>query len=68
MSSRWTRTRDFGVILRRLIGKMAHPLNQPRLDPATGRVVEGHAVLQPRVATALPTATRARSISACSPA
>ena len=42
--------------IRRMIGKMAHPLNQPRHDVATGRVVEGHAVLQPRVATALPTA------------
>jgi len=40
--------------IRRLIGKMAHPLNTPRLDPATGRVVEGHAVLQPRITTALP--------------
>ncbi|WP_456778982.1 GH36-type glycosyl hydrolase domain-containing protein [Bradyrhizobium sp. USDA 3315] len=38
----------------RLIGKMAHPLNQPRLDIATKRVVEGHAVLQPRVTAALP--------------
>jgi cyclic beta-1,2-glucan synthetase len=33
---------------------MAHPLNQPRLDPVAGRVVEGHAVLQPRITTALP--------------
>lgn len=40
--------------VRRLIGKMAHPLNQPRLDNATKRVVEGHAVLQPRVTAALP--------------
>jgi cyclic beta-1,2-glucan synthetase len=40
--------------LRRLIGKLSHPLNQPRFDPATGRVVEGHAVLQPRVTPSLP--------------
>lgn len=40
---------------RRLIGKMAHPLNRPRLDPCTGRVVEGYAVLQPRVMPTLPT-------------
>ena len=33
---------------------MAHPLNQPRFDPGAGRVVEGHAVLQPRITTALP--------------
>jgi cyclic beta-1,2-glucan synthetase len=40
--------------IRRLIGKMAHPLNEPRLDPTSKRVVEGHAVLQPRITTALP--------------
>ena len=39
----------------RLIGKMAHPLNRPALDPARGRVVDGYAVLQPRVSPALPT-------------
>ncbi len=39
----------------RLVGKMAHPLNAPRLDEASGRVVEGHAVLQPRVTPSLPT-------------
>ena len=38
----------------RLVGKMAHPLNAPRLDPASGRVVEGYAVLQPRVTPSLP--------------
>ena len=39
---------------RRLIGKMAHPLNRPRFDVAAGRVVEGHAVIQPRVTPSLP--------------
>jgi cyclic beta-1,2-glucan synthetase len=39
----------------RLIGKMAHPLNRPRIDVRTGRVIEGYAVLQPRVTPALPT-------------
>ncbi len=39
----------------RLVGKMAHPLNAPRLDVASGRVVEGYAVLQPRVTPSLPT-------------
>ena len=34
---------------------MAHTLNAPRLDPSRGRVVEGHAVLQPRVTPSLPT-------------
>ena len=40
--------------VRRLIGKMAHPLNRPRLDAAAGRVVEGYAILQPRVTPSLP--------------
>ncbi|MES1972917.1 MAG: glucoamylase family protein [Pseudomonadota bacterium] len=41
--------------VRRLIGKMAHPLNQPRLEPASNRIVEGYAILQPRVTPSLPT-------------
>ncbi|SEE70310.1 cyclic beta-1,2-glucan synthetase [Rhizobiales bacterium GAS188] len=40
--------------VRRLIGKMAHPLNRPRFDAEAGRVVEGYAVLQPRVTPSLP--------------
>ncbi len=40
--------------VRRLIGKMAHPLNRPHFDATAGRVVAGHAVLQPRVTPALP--------------
>ncbi len=40
--------------VRRLIGKMAHPLNRPRLDADRGVVVEGYAVLQPRVTPSLP--------------
>jgi cyclic beta-1,2-glucan synthetase len=43
--------------VRRLIGKMAHPLNRPRFDAASGRVVEGYAVLQPRVTPSLPIGT-----------
>lgn len=39
---------------RRLIGKMAHPLNHPRFDPRTHRIVEGYGVLQPRVTPSLP--------------
>lgn len=38
----------------RLVGKLAHPLNQPQFDTATGRVVAGYAVLQPRVTPSLP--------------
>jgi cyclic beta-1,2-glucan synthetase len=40
--------------VRRLVGKMAHPLNHPRFNAAEGRVVEGYAVLQPRVTPSLP--------------
>jgi cyclic beta-1,2-glucan synthetase len=38
----------------RLIGKMAHPLNRPAVDPEKRRVVAGHAILQPRVTPSLP--------------
>ncbi|MBY0563202.1 MAG: protein ndvB [Hyphomonadaceae bacterium] len=44
-------TRD---AIRRLIGKMAHPLNAPRYDNKAGRVVEGYAILQPRITPAMP--------------
>ncbi len=40
---------------RRMVGKMAHPLNSPRFDKRLGRVVEGHGVLQPRITASLPT-------------
>jgi cyclic beta-1,2-glucan glucanotransferase len=39
----------------RLVGAMAHPLNRPRFDPQCARVVEGYAVLQPRITPFLPT-------------
>ncbi len=39
---------------RRLVGKIAHPLNRPRFDRRVGRVVDGHAILQPRVTPSLP--------------
>ena len=40
--------------MRRLIGKMAHPINRPRFDTHSERVVEGYGVLQPRVTPLLP--------------
>ncbi len=40
---------------RRMVGKMAHPLNAPRFDKELGRVIEGHGVLQPRITASLPT-------------
>ena len=43
---------------RKLIGTMAHPLNRPRLDLATGRVVEGYAILQPRTSINLVSTNR----------
>jgi cyclic beta-1,2-glucan synthetase len=39
---------------RRLVGKIAHPLNRPRFDPQRGLVVQGHGILQPRVTPSLP--------------
>ncbi|MCU0863384.1 MAG: glycosyl transferase [Planctomycetes bacterium] len=39
---------------RALVGKMAHPLQRPSLDAHSGRVHEGHGVLQPRIAAAMP--------------
>ena len=33
---------------RRLIGTLAHPLNQAQADPHTGRVIDGYGLLQPR--------------------
>ena len=39
---------------RRLVGKLAHPLNRARLDPDLRRVVEGYGILQPRVTPSLP--------------
>jgi len=40
--------------VRRLIGKMAHPLNEPVVEPARRRVIAGYAILQPRVTPNLP--------------
>ena len=39
---------------RRLIGKMAHPLNHPVFDASLKRITKGYAVLQPRVTPSLP--------------
>jgi cellobiose phosphorylase len=38
---------------RRLVATLAHPLNQPRVDRASRRVVEGHGILQPRMSVGL---------------
>ncbi|HUP37231.1 MAG TPA: glucoamylase family protein [Candidatus Limnocylindria bacterium] len=39
----------------RLVGTMAHPLNRPVFDARAGRVVDGYAVLQPRITATIPT-------------
>jgi cyclic beta-1,2-glucan synthetase len=44
----------------RLVGTMAHPLNRPRFDARSGRVVEGYGVLQPRVTPPLPGGSSSR--------
>jgi cyclic beta-1,2-glucan synthetase len=43
-----------------LIGNLAHPLNRPLYDSATGRVVEGYAILQPRASISLTSAASSR--------
>ena len=45
---------------RQLVGTMAHPLNCARYDVASRRVVEGYAILQPRLAVSLTDANRSR--------
>ncbi len=47
-------TRLMRDTVRRLVGKIAHPLNAPQSDAATGRVIRGHGILQPRVTPSLP--------------
>ncbi len=41
---------------RQLIGVMAHPLNQARIDPRLGRVTSGYGILQPRVSVTMASA------------
>jgi cyclic beta-1,2-glucan synthetase len=38
----------------RLVGTIAHPLNQPTFDASAGRVVRGYGILQPRITSTLP--------------
>ena len=45
---------------RGLVGCAAHPLNQAEIDPHSGLVVAGHAVLQPRVTVTMAAAHRSR--------
>ncbi len=43
-----------------LVGAMAHPLNRARYVEGKQRVIEGYAILQPRVAVSLPGTNRSR--------
>ena len=47
----------------RLIGAMAHPLNQAVIDPKRRIVTEGYGILQPRVGIAVQSASRSRLAS-----
>lgn len=42
----------------KLVGLMAHPMNQPVYDAEKKRVVEGYGIIQPRIAISLQGATR----------
>ena len=44
----------------RMVGAMAHPLNRAVVDPRTNTVVEGHAILQPRVSVSIESARHSR--------
>ncbi|HZR08842.1 MAG TPA: carbohydrate-binding protein, partial [Myxococcales bacterium] len=45
---------------KKLVGIIAHPLNQPRFDPRCGRVTEGYGILQPRVSVTTASAAGSR--------
>ena len=44
----------------KLVGALAHPLNRAVIDLATSRVVEGYAILQPRVSISVKSTRRSR--------
>ncbi|HEU4372997.1 MAG TPA: cyclic beta 1-2 glucan synthetase, partial [Telluria sp.] len=50
---------------RQFVATMAHPLNQPQLDAAGRRVIEGYGILQPRVTASLPTENASRYEHLC---
>ncbi|HKE58553.1 MAG TPA: glucoamylase family protein, partial [Pyrinomonadaceae bacterium] len=49
-------------VARKLVGTAIHPLNQPRIDAATNRVVHGYGILQPRVSISLSSASRSKFV------
>ena len=47
----------------KLVGTMAHPLNQPVFDERSGLVESGYALLQPRISISMESASRSRLAS-----
>lgn len=47
-------TRLLRDTVRRMVGKMGHPLNRAQFDPVRQRVTKGYGILQPRVTPSLP--------------
>lgn len=45
---------------RRMVGALAHPLNQAILDPEKGLVIAGYGILQPRVGVSVQSTARSR--------
>ncbi|MCF3640697.1 protein ndvB [Rhizobium sp. TRM95111] len=43
----------------KLVGKLFHPINRPKIDPATQTLVAGYSILQPRVTPSLTTGAEA---------
>jgi hypothetical protein len=48
---------------RRMVGALAHPLNQAIIDPQKGVVVTGYGILQPRVGVSVQSSARSRLAS-----
>jgi cyclic beta-1,2-glucan synthetase len=49
-------------VARKLVGAAEHPLNRPRFDESTNRVVRGYGILQPRVSISLSSASRSKLV------
>jgi len=47
-------------VAQRLIGAIAHPLNQAIIDPARNIVAKGYGILQPRIGVSIQSASRSR--------
>jgi cyclic beta-1,2-glucan synthetase len=52
-------TRLMREAVTKLVGKMHHPINRPVIDPESNRVVNGYALMQPRVTPSLTTGKEA---------